>query len=77
MNLNSVELHALHEENGGSDLSHRLLVIRLLQYFGDSLVASLSSLGIATIWHFKMGQSRLYVLFQTKKMTIVILQLPS
>ena len=40
MNLNSVELHAIHEDNGGSDLSHRLLVIRLLQYFGDSLVAS-------------------------------------
>ena len=54
---NSVELHTLYVENGGSDLSRRFLVTRLLQHFGDSLVA-LSSPGIATILVFQSGAAK-------------------
>ena len=51
---NSVELYTLYVENGGSDLSRRLLVTRLLEYFGDNLVA-LSCPGIATVLAFRSG----------------------
>ena len=54
---NSVELHTLYVENGGTDLSRRFLVTRLLEYFGDNLVA-LSCPGIATILAFRSGAAK-------------------
>ena len=51
---NPVELHTLYIDNGGSDLSCRLLVTRLLEYIDDNLVA-LSCPGIATILAFEVG----------------------
>ena len=54
---NSVELYTLYVENGGSDLSRRLLVTRLLEYFGDNLVA-LSCPGIATVLAFRSGAAK-------------------
>ena len=42
---NSVDIHTLYADNGGIELSCRLLVARLLEYFGDNLVAQ----GIAII----------------------------
>ena len=54
---NSVELHTLYVENEGCDLSRRLLVTRLLEYFGDNLIA-LSCPGIATILAFRSGAAK-------------------
>ncbi len=54
---NSVELHTLYVENGGSNLSRRLVVTKLLEYFGDNLVA-LSCPGIATILAFRNGAAK-------------------
>ena len=54
---NSVELHTLYVENGGTDLSRRFLVTRLLEYFGDNLVA-LSCPGIAIILVFRSGAAK-------------------
>jgi len=54
---NSVDIHTLYADNGGIELSRRLLVARLLEYFGDNLVA-LSSPGIATILAFRSGAAK-------------------
>lgn len=67
---NSVELHTIYVENGGSDLSCQLLVTRHLEYFGDYLVA-LSCPGIA----FRSGAAK--ASFQIKKKIALILQMPS
>ena len=53
---NSVELHTLYVENGWCDLSRRFIT-RLLEYFGDNLIA-LSCPGIATILAFRSGAAK-------------------
>ncbi len=54
---NSVDLHTLYIENGGSGLSRRLLVTQLIEHFNGSLLA-LSSPGIATILAFQRGAAK-------------------
>ena len=54
---NSVDIYALYIENGGSDLSRRLLVTQLVEHFSGSLLA-LSSPGIATILAFQSGAAK-------------------
>ena len=51
------DICTLYVDNGGSDLSRCLLVARLLEYFGDNLVA-LSYPGIATILAFRSGAAK-------------------
>jgi len=55
--LEFVEAYTLYVDNGGSKLSRRLLVTRLLEYFGDNLVA-LSYPGIATVLAFRSGAAK-------------------